>query len=205
MNKQQFLDAIRDKIGVLPPQDRERSLDFYSEIIDDRMEDGLTEEQAVEAVGSVEEVSAQILSEAQLPSAEPARIPRKIRVWEIVLLILGAPLWISLLAAAAMLALSVVLVLLTAYAVLWTGVLVLYTGNLCLAVGVVAGIAGGVYFLTSGSVGPALLFFGAALVRAGLAIAAFFLCNLAAKGVFLLGKYVFLGVKALIVRKGAKK
>ena len=129
MNKQQFLDAIRDKIGVLPPQDRERSLDFYSEIIDDRMEDGLTEEQAVEAVGSVEEVSAQILSEAQLPSAEPARIPRKIRVWEIVLLILGAPLWISLLAAAAMLVLSVVLVLLTAYAVLWTGVLVLYTGS----------------------------------------------------------------------------
>lgn len=204
MNKQQFLDAIQDKIGVLPPQDRERSLDFYSEIIDDRMEDGLTEEQAVEAVGSVEEVSAQILSEAQLSKAEPVNIPRKLRGWEIVLLVLGAPLWIPLLAAAAMLVLSVILVLLTAYAVLWTGVLVLYTGNLCLAVGTIAGIAGGVFFLTSGRIGPALLAFGMALAFAGLTVLAFFVCNLAAKGVFLLGKYAFRGMKALIIRKGAK-
>lgn len=80
MNKQQFLDTIRDKIGALPPQDRERSLDFYSEIIDDRMEDGLTEEQALEAIGSVEEVAAQILQEAQVPKAAPVIIPRKLRI-----------------------------------------------------------------------------------------------------------------------------
>lgn len=198
MNKQQFLDAIRDKIGVLPPQDRERSLDFYSEIIDDRMEDGLTEEQAVEAVGSVEEVSAQILSEAQLLSTEPPRVSRKLRVWEIVLLVLGAPLWIPLV-------LSVAIVLLSAYAVLWSGVLTLYCADLCLALGAVAGIAGGIFFLTTGSTGPALLFIGAALVLAGLTIAAFFLCNIAAKGVILLSKYTFLGIKALIIRKGTKK
>ena len=198
MNKQQFLDAIRDKIGALPSQDRERSLDFYSEIIDDRMEDGLTEEQALEAMSSVEEVAAQILADAQLPNGEPPRVSRKLRVWGIVLLVLGAPLWIPLV-------LSAAIVLLSACIVLWSCVLSLYAADLCLALGAVAGIAGGIFYLTTGSVGPALLFIGAALVLAGLAIAAFFLCNLAAKGVILLSKYAFLGMKALIIRKGTEK
>lgn len=198
MNKQQFLDTIRDKIGALPPQDRERSLDFYSEIIDDRMEDGLTEEQALEAIGSVEEVAAQILQEAQVPKAAPVIIPRKLRIWEIVLLVLGAPLWIPLV-------LSVAIVLLSVYAVLWSCVLTLYCADLCLALGAVAGIAGGIFYLITGGTGPALLFIGVALVLAGLAIVAFFLCNLAAKGVFLLSKYAFLSMKALIIRKETKK
>ena len=65
MTKQEFSDALRKALTNLPPEDLERSIDFYQEMIDDRMEDGISEEEAVAAIGSVAEVSQQILAEIQ--------------------------------------------------------------------------------------------------------------------------------------------
>lgn len=205
MTKQLFLDSVRIRTGILPKKDRERLLEFYSESIDDRIEDGLTEEQAVEAIGSVDEVAAQILSEAQLPKAEAAPVRRNLRAWEIVLLVLGSPLWLSLLAAALLLAVGVVLTVAMGYVVLWTGVLVLYTGNLCLAVGAIAAFAGGVSYMTSGNAGLVLMAFGIGIALIGAAVLAFFVCNLAAKGVLALGKGIVRGIRILIIREGAQK
>ena len=52
MNKQEFLSRLRKQLRGL--EDREERVTFYSEMIDDRMEDGLSEEEAVAAVGSLE-------------------------------------------------------------------------------------------------------------------------------------------------------
>lgn len=51
MNKEQFLAAVRERLSALPRDDVEQSLDYYGEMIDDRVEDGMSEEQAVEAWG----------------------------------------------------------------------------------------------------------------------------------------------------------
>ena len=56
MNKEEFLNALRSALAGLPQEDIEERLAFYSESIDDRVEDGLTEEEAVEAIGTVAEV-----------------------------------------------------------------------------------------------------------------------------------------------------
>ena len=56
MNKQEFLDRLRKGLSGLPQAEREERLLFYSEMIDDRMEEGLTEEEAVAALGSLEEI-----------------------------------------------------------------------------------------------------------------------------------------------------
>lgn len=47
MNKQEFLDRLKVSLSELPPEELEERLNFYREIIDDRMEEGLSEEQAV--------------------------------------------------------------------------------------------------------------------------------------------------------------
>ena len=47
MNKQEFLSALQNALAGLPKKDRQKTLAFYSEMIDDRMEDGMTEEEAV--------------------------------------------------------------------------------------------------------------------------------------------------------------
>ena len=49
MNKQEFLSQLRKGLAGLPQNDIEERLAFYGEMIDDRIEEGLSEEEAVSA------------------------------------------------------------------------------------------------------------------------------------------------------------
>ena len=40
MKKTEFLAQLRGRLGQLPPQDIEKTLEYYSEMIDDKIEDG---------------------------------------------------------------------------------------------------------------------------------------------------------------------
>ena len=51
MRKEEFLMALRAGLTGLSPEGVEKLVEFCSEMIDDRMEDGLTEEEAVAAAG----------------------------------------------------------------------------------------------------------------------------------------------------------
>ena len=56
MKRVEFLKELKAQLWALPEADRQNSLDYYSEMIDDRMEDGLTEEEAVAAIGDLDEI-----------------------------------------------------------------------------------------------------------------------------------------------------
>ena len=92
MNKQEFLSKLRKGLLGLPPKEKKEHLSFYSEMIDDRIEDGLSEEAAVSEIGHIEDIIAQIKATAP---------KKKKSAGTIVLLILGFPVWGSLLIAAA--------------------------------------------------------------------------------------------------------
>lgn len=77
MKKNEFIEALRAKLIALNAQDIERSLDYYSEIIDDCMEDGMTEDEAVAQVGTVEEAVANIVDELSVPNMKPAQLEEK--------------------------------------------------------------------------------------------------------------------------------
>ena len=81
-------------------------------MIDDRIEEGLSEEAAVAAVGSAESIKAQLL-ESNAKADEEMSKKIKLTSGEITLLILGSPIWVSLIVVAAAVAI-------TLYAVLWT-------------------------------------------------------------------------------------
>ena len=66
MTKMQFLMSLHDQLSGLPKEDVEQRLNFYSEIIEDSMEEGLSEADAVTALGSIEEIVAQIIEETPL-------------------------------------------------------------------------------------------------------------------------------------------
>lgn len=53
MNKREFLAGLRKGPAGLPQEDMEERLTFYAEMLDDRMEEVLSEEEAVEAVEAV--------------------------------------------------------------------------------------------------------------------------------------------------------
>ena len=94
MNKTEFLEKIRSGLGGIPQKDIDERLAFYSEMIDDRIEDGITEEEAVAQTGSADEIIAQIVSDYPLNKLvkEKIRPERRLRAWEIVLIVLGFPL-----------------------------------------------------------------------------------------------------------------
>ncbi len=196
MTKQEFSDALRKALTNLPPEDLERSIDFYQEMIDDRMEDGIPEEEAVAAIGSVAEVSKQIL--ADHPNIEPVteKVPsrRKLKAWEIVLLAVGSPIWLSLLIAGFAVALSL-------YVVLWALVICLWAVSVSIGACAVGGTAGAVVMIATGNVWGGVCLFGGSVFCAGLAIQLFWLSKLATIGSIKLSKKLFIWIKSLFTRK----
>ena len=65
MDKHDFLTALYSRLHTLPEEDARRSVDYYCEMIDDRIEDGLSEDEAVAAVGDVDEIAATILAKRE--------------------------------------------------------------------------------------------------------------------------------------------
>ena len=199
MRKQEFIYQLWKKLSDLPKEEVEERLSFYGEMIDDRMEDGLSEEEAVAAIGSADEIASLIIEEIPLNKIVRERIKpkRRLRAWEIVLLVLGAPIWIPLLV---VVPLSVTVSL---YAVLWSAVVALWAVFVALvasaAVGLICGV--GFSFVNSPAVGISLI--GVSLVCAGLSVFIFFGCMGATKGAALLAKKIVLGIKNLLVKKEA--
>ena len=97
MNKQEFLEQLRKGLSGLPQNDIEEGLTFYSEMIDDRMDEGLSEEEAVSAIGSVDEIVKQVVADIPLAkiAKESIKPKRRLSAGEIVLLALGSPIWFS--------------------------------------------------------------------------------------------------------------
>lgn len=195
MNKQAFLAALDKNLSGLPKEDREKSLSFYEEMINDRMEDGASEEEAVAAIGTVEEITAQVLADIPLTKLVKAKVrpSRALKVWEIVLLILGAPVWLPLL-------LIAVVMVLMVYVVMWAGIVTLYAGDLSLAVGGVACTIGA--FLYAGHVPTLLVVLGMGLVCMGLGIFCFFGLNQLTKYILVFSRKVLPWLKSLFIRKG---
>ena len=102
MTKIEFLLKLEKQLAGLPESDLMRTIDYYNEIIDDRTEDMGSESEAVAAMGAPEDVAAQVLSEFSLPRLVKEKIKpqRRMAVWEMVLLCVGSPIWVSLLIAA---------------------------------------------------------------------------------------------------------
>lgn len=200
MYKQEFLSALKEKLSGLPQADIEERLTFYGEMIDDRMEEGLSEEEAVNAIGPVDEVVSQIVAETPLTKIVKEKIKpkRKMRAWEIVLLILGFPLWFPLLVAAAAVLFSLYVVLWSLLISLWAVELALWASALACAVGSIG------LFITKQPI-PAFGALGAALILASLSIFLFFGCKTASKGIVKLTKKIAVGIKSLFIGKERTK
>ena len=196
MYKQEFLDRLRADLSGLPKQELEERLAFYAEMIDDRVEEGYEEEEAVSAIGTVDEVAAQIIADIPFTKLAKERIrpKRRLRAWEIVLICLGSPIWLSLLIAA-------FAVILSLYLVLWSVVASLWAVFASVAACAFGGVAAGGIFAVSGSLYSGIAMIGAGLVCAGLAILLFFGCRAATKGVVLLTPKIALGIKRCFLGK----
>ena len=195
MTKQEFIASLRARLSALPKDELEERISFYSEMIDDRTEEGLSETDAVSMIGSADEIAEQIISDIPLSKIVMKKVApkRRFKVWEIVLLALGSPVWLSL-------AVAAIAVILSLYVSLWSVIVSLWAVFASLvgsAFGVI--IAGTVFIFTDFAL-VGLSMISASLILAGLAILSFFGCEAAAKGIIALTKKMALGTKMLFLR-----
>ena len=196
MTKQDFLCALGKKLSGLPRREVDERLAFYGESIDDRIEEGRTEAQAVADIGSVDEIAAQVIAEVPLAriAKERVRPKRRLRAWEIVLLVLGSPLWLPLLAVAAVLGLVL-------YLVPWILIVSVWAVFASLVACAVGGVAAGLYFAVCGFGFTGLVSVSAGICCAGLAIFLFFGCLGATRGIVRLTKQILFGIKKCFMGK----
>lgn len=196
MLKQEFLAQLGKGLSGLPRDDLEERLNFYSEMIDDRMEAGLSEEEAVSAIGSVDQIATQIIADTPLAKLAKERIQpkRRLKVWEIVLLVLGSPIWFSLLVAAFAVVFSL-------YVVLWAVIISLWAVFVSVSASTLGGLASGIALATSGNSHAGIAMIGAGIVCAGLSILLFFGCKAATKGILWLTKKIALNIKSCFLKK----
>lgn len=120
---------------------------------------------------------------------------KRFETWEIVLLALGSPIWLSIL-------IAILSIIFSLYVSVWSVIISLWAvfGSLiaCAFCGVVSGM---MFFFTNYTL-TAIAMIGAALVCAGLSIFFFFGCKLATEGMILLTKKCALAIKNKFVKRG---
>lgn len=196
MSKQEFLTQLRKGLYGLPQEDIEDRLAFYGEMIDDQIEEGLSEEEAILSIGSVENIVTQVIADIPLTKLARERIKpkRQMKGCEIVLLAVGSPVWGSLLIAVFAIVFSLYLSMWAVIGALWS----VFSSLVVCAIGcVVSGV--GLAVTVSGVSG--LIAVAAGLLTGGLSIFAFYGCLAASRGGAFLTRKLPLWIKGIFIKK----
>ncbi|MBU5316255.1 DUF1700 domain-containing protein [Clostridium bornimense] len=110
MTKTTFIDTLRGLLQSLNEDECNKFISYYEEIIEDYKESGLTEEEVIKKIGTPQSIADNILSEQDSIDIKVPSFSSKIL--NAILLILGFPLWGSLL-------LALVLLILSVYIIIW--------------------------------------------------------------------------------------
>ncbi len=196
MTKVEFLKELRSKLQGLPESDIDDRIGFYHEMIADRVSEGRTEEEAVAEIGNIDDIVKEIASVTPLKTIVKERYKprRRIRPWEIVLIVLGFPLWFPIV-------LTLFILGLVGYLMIWILVIVTYSVEIGFIGGAFTAFAG---FLSESIAGnPSyLLYLGHAMAFLGASILMVFACIGATKLSIKISKSIFTGIKAGLIRKG---
>lgn len=197
MTKQEFLSELERALGKLPHAEVEQALAFYDEAISDRMEDGLSEAEAVADLGSIDEIAAQITAETPPIPRAIARANTGSRTLNIVLLAVFSPIWVPVVLALAAAALAV-------YVAIWAVIASLWAVDAVLTLMPFAGIAAFTSTLSGGMPLPGVFVLGLSLVSSGFGLIASFAVFWASRLLFQATRTFARWIASLFVRVSGK-
>lgn len=197
MTKNEFLSKLNSGLAGLPQSDIDEHLAFYGEMIDDMTEDGMSEEQAVEQLGDTEIIASQIISDTPISKIvkEKIRSRRKPTAFEIVLVVLGFPLWFPLIIAA-------IAVVFSLYVSLWAVIASFWAVFVSFLASGIAALLLGLLQAVNVNLFRGMAFMGAGLFLVGLSIFTFMLCKIITVGMAKLTKAFFVWLKNKTIKKG---
>ena len=199
MRKQDFIKELRLNLSFLPKEEIDDRISFYSELMYDKIEEGVKEEDAIKSIGSIDEIIDQIIDEMPLSKIAKDKIKqkRKLSGLEIALIIVGSPIWLSLL-------LSLIAVLFSLYIIGWSIVISIWAILISLIAVLVAGIVLTIISLFSNIYIVALSYLGATLVILGLTILMHYVCKIITRLYIKLTKLIVLSIKKKMLKRGEK-
>lgn len=195
MLKAEFLSKLRQALSALPPDEVQRQINYYSELIDDMMEDGLSEIEAITRLGRISDIAESILQEQPLPRLvkQAAKPKGGWTALTIILAIIGFPIWFPLLLAFAGVLFGIIVAIL---AVIFSAFVVV------LALGVSGvGLIILAFFRIGVSLGSSLWSIGVGLLLIGLCVLAVPLAVLIAELLVKAIKALYRWVKSLFIKK----
>lgn len=195
MGKQQFLEALRQALKPVPEAEIEKTVLYYSEMIDDRMEDGRSEEEAIAGLEDISTIAQRVKCDLPLNVMVKAKAEARggLQWWHVLLLIMGFPLWFPL-------GLALLSVVLSFYIVIWSLIVSLFAVVFSIGLsGIFLLISTPVAFI-KGGVSIGLLILGAALILMALSMFFFFPVFFASKGLVKFTVFVGRKMKGALVK-----
>ena len=74
MTKREFLDILRRGLRQLPPEEAQKRLAYYEELLNDMTEDGMTEQEATAKLGDPAALAREILQEQPMATLVKTRM-----------------------------------------------------------------------------------------------------------------------------------
>lgn len=185
MRKEEFLRLLKKELSFLPKDEIKDCLAFYNEMIDNRIEEGMSEEEAVKDIGSIEDIVKQIVYEKHV---NKDKIKRKLKTGEIALLAVGSPIWLSLL-------IAFLVIIISVYISLWVVVISLWSVFVSLIAGSFIGLFLFFIYLFKGKIVSSLVWLGLSFVCLSLGIFFYYICKEITKMSIKLTKYCFSIIK----------
>lgn len=176
MMKKMFLDRLRNRLSHLPKEEQDERIAFYSEMIDDRIEDGLTEEEAVKSITSIDEITKEVITDIEVVDSKNTInkntikekttkfVKDKKKTSNVLLIVLGFPIWFPLL-------ISFIAILFSLYVVGWAIIVSLWSVVVALGTSFIGGTILGIIYLFQGA---SAMLLGLSIACGGLAIFSFF-------------------------------
>ena len=166
MNKSEFLNKLDKGLSCLSYEEKTGIIDYYKEIIEDKIESGMCEAGAVESVGTIEEIVKQATLENEETPEKTEKTKKLDKRW-IIILIAGSPLLIPLLAAALAIGISL-------YVSAWVVVASVAITVAALLASTLAGAFWGIILMCTGDPLIGLLLLGCGLMCAAVGLVSLF-------------------------------
>ncbi|MBO4266152.1 MAG: DUF1700 domain-containing protein [Lachnospiraceae bacterium] len=202
MRREEYLSELRDKLSKNNIQGIDAMIEFYDEAIEDRIEDGMSEEDAVAAMEDTDSIVKAAKLDKPIASLMADKVKEKHKeasssgrgtlFW--VLAIAGFPIWFPLL-------IAFFAIIFSLYISMWSVVISIYAVELSFGVASIASLFGcATFFMGQIPFATALAFLGSACFFAGLTIILWKPIVALTKWMIKLIKAVFRAIKSMFVK-----
>lgn len=172
MTTKEFLRILNREIEVLPALEAQRAITYYRELIEDRIEEGMSEREAVASMEDISVIAQQILSQHEeglnnkREASRSHKHPEELSDgWRKAILICTSPLWGSIL-------LTLIVFVFSIYLFIWCIIISLYAIVVTFGVLGIAGAVACVFDFTSHT-SLAIVELGISLFSVGIFILSF--------------------------------